>query len=64
MSYCEYNANPEGKRVGDCTIRAISAALHMDWQSAYCGLVCEGYKLHDMPPPKIIPKLWQLWMNL
>ena len=26
MAYRAYNPNPDGKRVGDCTVRAISAA--------------------------------------
>lgn len=26
--YVSYNANPDGNRVGDCTIRAISKALN------------------------------------
>ena len=29
MAFRQYNPNPDGKRVGDCTIRAISAASTM-----------------------------------
>ena len=29
-----YNENPQGKNVGDCTVRAISKATGMDWDFA------------------------------
>lgn len=47
--YIDYNANPIGNRVGDCTIRAISLALGQDWELTYSGIAVEGYKLCDMP---------------
>lgn len=30
-----YNANPRGRRVNDCTVRAISLATNTSWDSAY-----------------------------
>lgn len=45
----EYNPNPIARRVGDCSVRAISKALDTDWESAYIMLVTNGYALGDMP---------------
>jgi hypothetical protein len=49
MAYINYNANPLGKRVGDCVIRAISKVTDQDWQTTYSGLALQGYMLFDMP---------------
>lgn len=35
MSYKYYNANPLNNKSDDCTIRAISTALNMSWDSVY-----------------------------
>ena len=45
----EYNPNPSGRRVEDCTVRAISKALGIDWKAAYAMLTAEGYAMSDMP---------------
>ncbi|MBO5701379.1 MAG: hypothetical protein J6S71_02965 [Clostridia bacterium] len=45
----KFNANPTGKQVGDCTIRAISTALGKDWEETYAEIVFEGFCLCDMP---------------
>ena len=47
--YCQFNPNPCGNRVGDCTVRAIAKALGEDWESVYTGLSAYGYMLADMP---------------
>jgi hypothetical protein len=47
--YIEYNANPSRKRVGDCTVRAISKVLGQDWEKTYVGLALYGFLLGDMP---------------
>ena len=47
--WIEYNPNPAGRRVGDCAIRAISAALGVDWETAYDMVTDAGYKMGDMP---------------
>lgn len=45
----EFNNNPTGRRVGDCAVRAVSAALDMDWETAYALMSMEGYSRGDMP---------------
>ena len=47
--YIKYNINPQGKNVGDCTIRAISKALNQSWEETYTGIAVEGFVLCDMP---------------
>ena len=47
--YRELNLNPEQKRVGDCTVRAIAAATNQEWATVYAALVLAGFELHDMP---------------
>lgn len=49
MAYIKYNANPAHARVGDCTVRAVSLALGLDWETAYIKLCVHGYMLRDMP---------------
>lgn len=45
-----YNPNPRNIRsVGDCTIRAISKALDITWNTAYIELAVQGYLMADMP---------------
>ena len=44
-----FNPNPNGSRVGDCVIRAISAVTGQDWNSTYTGAALQGYILGDMP---------------
>lgn len=47
--WIEYQPNPRGHRVGDCTVRAISKALDVDWDTAYCMTSAEGFEEKDMP---------------
>lgn len=49
MPWQQYNPNPNGARVGDCTVRAVSAALGEDWAQTFVGLCVEGLVLGDMP---------------
>ena len=44
-----HNPNPKGKLVGDCTVRAVSAALDISWEEAYDLIADAGYKMADMP---------------
>ena len=47
--YIKYNPNPCGRNVGDCAVRAISAALNVDWETAF-DLICDAAKkMCDMP---------------
>ena len=45
----EYNPNPCGRRVGDCTVRALAKALGVDWETAYAMVVNAGFLMCDMP---------------
>lgn len=45
----EFNPNPTGRRVGDCSVRAVSAALGIDWESAFCLLANAAFQMGDMP---------------
>ena len=49
MSWIEYNPNPVGRKVGDCSVRAITKALDMEWEGAYVALVINGLSMGDMP---------------
>lgn len=49
MSYRYYNPNPTNKDVGDCVVRAFSAATDSDWDTAFLKLVLRAYVMHDMP---------------
>lgn len=49
MGLIFYNPNPHGKRVGDCTVRAISKALGQSWEQTYVGLSLQGFSAGDMP---------------
>lgn len=44
-----YNANPEGKMVGDCVVRAISMIQRLPWDEVYYGICSEGAIEHNMP---------------
>lgn len=45
----QFNPHPDGIRVGDCTVRAISKATGKPWNEVYLGLCVRGFYLHDMP---------------
>ena len=45
----ENNPNPTGRRVEDCSIRAIAKALGIDWEHAYALVTSAGYVMGDMP---------------
>lgn len=47
--WIEFNPNPAGRRVGDCAVRAIAAALDVDWETAYDMISDAGYNMSDMP---------------
>lgn len=52
--YRNYNANPEAKRTGDCTVRAISKVLNKSWDEVYAGLCVYGFKYYDMPSSNLV----------
>jgi len=47
--WIEYNPNPVGRRVGDCSIRALSKALDIDWEQAFILTAVNAYSMGDMP---------------
>lgn len=47
--WIKYNPNPTGRSVGDCSVRAISKALNIDWETAYAMICANGYAMGDMP---------------
>ena len=47
--WVRFNPNPAGRSVGDCAVRAIAAALGVDWETAYTMIADAGYKMADMP---------------
>lgn len=49
MAWVEWNPNPHGKRVGDCTVRAVAKGTGESWEDAYSGMALEGFLLSDMP---------------
>lgn len=49
MAYEYFNNNPMMRNVGDCSVRAISKALGIDWESAYIKIMINGYSMCDMP---------------
>lgn len=46
--WIEYNPNPAGRNVGDCSVRAISKALNIDWETAYALIALNGYLMGDV----------------
>lgn len=50
MAYKSYNENPCGNAGAiDCTVRAISVATGLDWETVYIGLCLQGFTMCDMP---------------
>lgn len=47
--WIKYNPNPVGRSVGDCAVRAISAALDIDWEHAFDLIVDAARVMGDMP---------------
>ena len=45
----KYNPNPAGRSVGDCAVRAVAAALGVDWETAYTMIADAGFLMADMP---------------
>lgn len=54
MSYQYYNPNPRNRIAGDCTVRAVTKALDIPWNTAYFDLCVQGYLLADMPSSNLV----------
>jgi len=44
-----FNPNPAGRNVGDCSVRAVAAALGVSWEDAYSMIAANGFQMGDMP---------------
>lgn len=49
MAFKFFNPNPNGRFVGDCTIRAICKLTEQDWDSVYAATAFQGFLAKDMP---------------
>ena len=45
----QYNPNPVSRNVGDCAVRAVSAALDVDWETAFATISSNAFQMGDMP---------------
>lgn len=45
----KYNPNPAGRSVGDCAVRAVAAALGVDWETAFTMIAENAFLMADMP---------------
>ncbi len=52
MNFIKTNPNPEGKKTGDCVVRALALAEDRRWLDVYDALCKIGRVLHDMPNNK------------
>lgn len=52
MNFIKTNPNPEGKKTGDCVIRAIAIAEKKSWIEVYDALCELGREMSDMPNMK------------
>lgn len=52
--FVKFNPNPKRKRVGDCSVRAMSKAIGKDWETAYLELAVEGFLIGDMPSANVV----------
>lgn len=48
MSWKYYNPNPTGRMVGDCAVRAVSAALGVDWETAFDLIADAGMQMGNV----------------
>lgn len=47
--YRFFNPNPRRRKTEDCYIRAVCAALNIDWDAAYTLCTAEGFREKDVP---------------
>ena len=47
--WIKYNPNPVGRTTGvDCSVRAVSKALGVDWETAYVMIALNGFVMGDV----------------
>ena len=44
-----FNPNPVSRNVGDCAVRAVAAALGIDWEAAFALIASNAFQMGDMP---------------
>lgn len=49
MMYIFINNNPQGLKIGDCVVRAISLSTGDSWERTYIGLCLQGFEMADLP---------------
>lgn len=49
MMWVKFQPNPCGRNVGDCAVRAIAAALNVDWETAFELIATNAFQMSDMP---------------
>ena len=47
--FVEWNPNPASRKVGDCTVRALSRAFRQGWEQTYLEICMQGFHDYDMP---------------
>lgn len=50
----QMNLNPNGQRVGDCVVRALSMALGQTWEKTYIGLCLQGFEDYNLPSANVV----------
>ena len=45
----QFNPNPVSRNVGDCAVRAVAAALGIDWETAFAMISANAFQMGDMP---------------
>lgn len=44
----KYNPNPVQRSVGDCAVRAVAAALGVDWETAFSMIAANAFQMGDV----------------
>ena len=48
MSWRYFNPNPMGRTVGDCSVRAVAAALDIPWEEAFDLIADNAFQMGDV----------------
>lgn len=43
-----FQNNPAGRNVGDCSVRAVSVALGVDWETAFAMIAANAFQMGDV----------------
>ena len=60
MPFVYYNPNPRGKYTIDCTIRAISKVMDMDWDKTFMKIAIQGFADKSM---MVDDKVWGQYLR-